>query len=261
MLYSLRPSTTSGNSGAEQFNTNVSVPVENVVTYGAETPVVTKKPKELKPEKQEVEIQEIIKEESIVENTETKEDIKENIAEEIIDKPSVIEEKAVEETTEITTIVEKAETKIIESVEVDINEVVSGFEEARRVLKGVYNKVLNETFKPTLNDATVDLLAYIGARAKLYNKGQEFLKAFGVDVSRFSERYLDKKYLPIAFKISVWADKSKGLDSTVDILNGVLQTLFALNVGKSESEIVNIVKDSVLGIIEFLEREGINSGF
>ena len=295
MLYSLRPSTTSGNSGAEQLNIKVSVPVENYSSDGAETPIAkiqvkqpkkeviveeipdikndkisdtTEENKPLEVAEEPVKSENVIKEtpvEIIEETANIKEELVEEIKEEIIQESAEIESENIEEIpveTETETKEEIALKSITEEiVEVDTTEVLGGFEEARKVLKSVYDKVLNEAFKPSLNDATVDMLAYIGARAKLYNKGQEFLKAFGVDVSRFADRYNDVNYLPIAFKISVWADKNKGLDCTIDILNGLLQTLFAFNVGKSESEIVSIVKDSILGIIEYLEREGINSGF
>ena len=291
----------SGNSGAEQLNNKVSVPVKETETDGEETPVETSNEiestcKEDKPNYSEESIIEEVKEENsfttneqiaedsteIIEDT-TEENV--NNTEQLID--TVNDEEVVENSIEnddnkvletepllddscelieketVQTDTEEIKGDIEENfiIEVDTTEVVDGFEEARSALKGIYKIALNETFKPSLNDATVDLLAYVGARAEAYGKSEEFKKAFGVDVSRFSERYRQNDYLPIAFKISVWADKNKGLDKTVEILNGILQSLFALNIGKNEVESVEIVKTSIGGVIKYLESAGINSGF
>ena len=280
MLYSLQPSTTSGNSGAEQLNKEVSVPVDNL-NGGAENPVVIDKNidnsfnEEVSIEEtNEEKIEELVNEEivEIKKNSEesasyNNEDANletETIIEEFLQENETINEtiqENIEQETEATS--EKISNKIelVKECEVDVQEVVCGFESARGVLKVIYEKALNENFKPTLNDATVDLLAYIGARSEYYGKKAEFLKCFGVDTSRFADRYRNNNYLPVAFKISVWVDKNKETNSTIELLNCVLQTLFALNIGKRETEIVKTVKESVIGIIEYLKFEGINSGF
>lgn len=268
----------SGNSGAEQLNIKVSVPVKETKNDGAETPVenfVQKDAFNEEPNLQEseeykneaVEIKsEISQKTEIALNVGTVEDVvadKEEMVENVEDEGSAFIEEIVETDAENDPVsqTENISEEIEDKIDVDISEVVGGFEEARRVLKEIYAKALNETFKPSLNDATVDLLAYVGCKAESYGRSSEFVKAFGVDTNRFADRYRQNSYLPIAFKISTWADKNKGLDLTVDLLNGLLQTLFALNASKSEVKTVEIVKESILGIIEYLDSIGINSGF
>ncbi len=145
--------------------------------------------------------------------------------------------------------------------EVDTNEVIGGFEECRSVINRLYKTVFNSSFTPTLNDVVADLLAYIGAKAEEYYKEQEYLKAFGVETSRFADRYRQKSYLPLCFKISVWADKNKGLNETVELLNGLLRTLFAFNVSESEVKTVEKVSESIASIIEYLTTQGVETGF
>ena len=150
---------------------------------------------------------------------------------------------------------------VVKDITVDIGEVIGGFEEARSVINGLYKTVFNSSFTPTLNDVVADLLAYIGAKAEEYNKQQEYLKAFGIETSRFADRYRQKSYIPLCFKISVWADKNKNLNETVELLNGVLRTLFAFNVSDSEVEMVKKVSESISSIIEYLNAQGVESGF
>lgn len=278
----------SGNSGAEQLNITVSVPVKETKISGEETPVETTLELDVNREETStiesedaLEIVEVkpneVEVETSLENEETtiseSEEIVEEIVEEVDETAEVIivdnkkefvevVSEDIQENVEEDTFIPNDEPTIISTeIEVDISEVVDGFEEARSVLKEIYVKALNETFKPSLNDATVDLLAYVGARAESYGKSEDFKRAFGVDTSRFSDRYRHNDYLPIAFKISVWADKNKNLDKTVELLNGILQALFAFNIGKNEVETVEVVKTSIDGVIKYLESAGINSGF
>ncbi|MBO5926086.1 MAG: hypothetical protein J6Q38_00810 [Clostridia bacterium] len=197
---------------------------------------------------------------------ESKKEVKNNSVEEKVEE---IDEKTLEKTIEKTVqdIVEKAKIEEyakekITPLTVDYSEVVSGFEEARCEIKKLYEAVFNNpAFKPTLNDAVADLLAYIGGKAEAYNKGEDYFKAFGVDSSKFSIKYREVSYVPLAFKISVWADKNRGLSSTIEILNGLLRSLFALSVSNSESETVEIVKSHIGGVVDFLEKSGIDTGF
>ncbi len=256
----------SGNSGAEQLNNNVSVPDVEIISDGAETPIEVSEEVIINETEEEISNSEILEEKPLVKKDKIVDNIEENninvIEEFSAEKEVKNESESVDEIyEEIPECVVDNSPIIEENIEIDKSEVIGGFEETRRVLKEIYLKALNEAFKPSLNDATVDLLAFIGAKADSYNRSMEFKDTFGVDSSRFAERYRDNSYVPIAFKISVWADKNKGLDKTIDLLNGILQTLFALNVGKSEVETVKTVKDSVLGIIKYLEGVGINSGF
>ncbi len=163
-----------------------------------------------------------------------------------------------EEETKVNEPTCEAETK---ALEVDTNEVISGFEEARKVLNNLYNNVFNNGFKPSLNDVVVDLLAYLGVKAEECGKKADYFKAFNIDASRFADRYRNSGYIPLCFKISVWADKNRGLNSSIEILNGLLRSLFALNANYSESECVKTVSNLISSLIKYLNNEGIETGF
>ncbi len=154
-----------------------------------------------------------------------------------------------------------AKQVVFEKIKIDLGEVVDGFEEARGIINGLYKTVFNSSFKPSLNDVTADLLAYVGVKAQEADRACEYKEAFSVEPSMFASRYREKGYVPLCFKISVWADKNKGLNSTVEILNGLLRSLFALFVSKNEAETVEKVAISISGIIEFLSNNGIDAGF
>jgi hypothetical protein len=152
--------------------------------------------------------------------------------------------------------------EVKEEVKINVNEIVLGFEECRRIIAKLYKNVfsLSPNFKPTLNDTTSDLLLYIGAKAVNYSKESEFLKAFGISTGMVSEKYLNASYVPLIIKLSVWADKNKGTSETSNLLNGLLQTLFELGKTSSESNSVKIVKESITAILDYLSKEGFNLG-
>ena len=75
----------------------------------------------------------------------------------------------------------------------DVDEIIGGFEDARKVVKKIYNEVFLKTqnFKPTINDTIADLLAYIGALCE--NNGKEFAyeKAFSIDNTTTTYKLFD----------------------------------------------------------------------
>ncbi len=121
--------------------------------------------------------------------------------------------------------------------------------------------MFNKDFKPSLNDVVADLLAYLGVKAEECGKKADYYKAFNIDTSRFADRYRSLSYIPLCFKISVWADKNKGLNSSIEILNGLLRSLFAFSVNVSESESVKTVSNLLSSLIKYLNDEGIETGF
>ncbi len=275
----------SGNSGTEQFNINVSAPVKE--NAGRETLSILNKTLQFYKEAEEIKILDNIEEfnENIVEES-TQNAKVENI--EVLDETEEFKEEVIEDNTEIldnfeevkeevfeteTTkellqeenviksqelTVEELETKVLE---VDTAEVVSGFEEARKVINDLYKTVFNKEFKPCLNDVVADLLAYLGVKAEECGKKADYYRAFNIDTSRFADRYRTFNYIPLCFKISVWADRNKGLNSSIEILNGLLRSLFALNVNFSESESVKTVSNLLSSLIKYLNEEGVETGF
>ena len=188
-----------------------------------------------------------------------------------VEKPSetnndIIDKKAdiiVENKISNTDNLEDKNSKNTDTKVVDVYEIIGGFEDARLVLKKIYNEVFSRhtNFKPTLNDTVADLLSYLGAIAEFNGKEKAYEKAFGVDVSRLPARYKDKGYIPYAIKISVWVDKNKGYNETPKLLDGILRSLFSLLNKGTELETVSIIQDSISAIIDFLKAENINVGF
>ena len=219
-------STTSGIKGAEQLNIS-SAPNKPQESLGL--PLASEESKSVKPNKEPIKTKEVaLKKEKPFIDSQPKATLKE----------------------------------VKEEVKINVNEIVLGFEECRRIIAKLYKNVfgLSPNFKPTLNDTTSDLLLYIGAKAINYSKESEFLKAFGISTSVVSEKYLNASYVPLIVKLSVWADKNKGTSETSNLLNGLLQTLFELGKTLSESNSVEIVKESITSILDYLSKEGFNLG-
>ena len=296
--HSLQLSTLSGNNGTEQFNTKVSVPtkveedngegvfVENVIETKPALELenieekdcnlskndngVLENLNELKTQETKDFIEDFKEEEkgeavsldeteSLYENSlENVEIVKENIEEKSLEKTEEdAENQSLDIVNEITAFNEESFLKII-----DASEIIEGFEEARGVIKKLYKEVFNvESFKTTIDDTVADLLAYLGVKAKELGFEREYLDAFSLETISFADRYRDKNYLPLAFKLSVWADKNKNLNESLELLNGLLRSLFAFNCDKKEEEMVKIIKNSITGILTYLESQNIQTGF
>ncbi len=285
----------SGNSGAEQLNIRLSVPVQNEEVVGKDIIPDIIDNEELIKEAEQVldKIEDAVLDakdtlfkvefekesfdepeiEKIEENVDSDILVEENVDEaienssqyndckEIITKDNFVNNQSETISVEEPKIKELTVVETTPEIKVDINEVIGGFEVARKVIKGLYKTVFNSSFNPSENDVVADLLAYIGAKAEEYQKAEEYLTAFGVETSRFANRYREKSYIPLCFKISVWADKNKNLNETIELLNGVLRALFAFNVSESEVKTVEKVRSSITSIIEYLNAQGVDSGF
>ena len=281
----------SGNSGAEKFNTDISVPEYANSNYqGAEVAVDNNCAfNNLKEEVITTKIDSTNKNNEVLEETVNDEKYKEVLQ----NKPKISEsdteilsneDELVYESDRVENVknivqcedVLTKETNLLENqnavindnyitkeITVDIEEVRLGFEDARRTINSLYSSIFSKSinFKPTINDVIADLLAFLGGKALTYKKGEEYLKTFGIDATKFSSKYIDVNYIPLCIKLSVWADKNKNANQTPLLLNGLLRSLFALGVKESEVETVEFVKNSIISILNFIENEGLNIDF
>ena len=166
---------------------------------------------------------------------------------------TIEEPQIIEETTEKEPIIIKEEKPFNSA------DVIKGFEEAKGQIKNLYDTIFGygDKFKPTYQDTVGDLLSYIGGLSTKLNANSEYTRVFGVDTANLCGKYLENDYIPYAFKISVWSYKNKAKNNVYNLLNGLIECLFALAYKFDSNTQESTVYGLILPVIKYLESNQI----
>ncbi len=135
-----------------------------------------------------------------------------------------------------------------------------GVEEANNSIKNLYDEIFGygDKFKPTYKETLGDLLSYLGALSVRLKGEDAFEELFKTNPKVFAEKYFNDTYIPYAVKIGAWANKNKGKNNVYNILNGIIQTVFALAYKVEDIDREERVIKELSAIVDFIEKQGID---
>lgn len=166
-------------------------------------------------------------------------------------KPTRVVKERVE--TEKDAVIVEMEAPAVEVKGVDDTLILNAIEKLNLVVKNLYETVFNKTpnFRPTYDETIGDALLYVGKKLYAIGAHESFEFAVKIDATTISSKYLDASYIPLAVKLSTWAE-SKGYNGeSENVLSAITKLYKECSEASGYKVTPESLTDTFLAIIDF----------